>query len=793
MSPRHERKRQFGDDVEALKIEISDGVDEFKATCKSAPGTEADYRELVGKRKTIILRMDTKGRVTDLNDFAEEFFGDTRDEIIGRNVVGTIFPKTDTWRNNLETIITDITKHPERYVNQENEIMRRDGEMAWIAWTSMPVFDDQRRISEIVCICSDLTEQRRMNEALRRSEEKYRTLIENIQDGVFIIQDGKILFANEAFARMGGSTVKEITGKEFKDFVAPEDLEMVADRYVRMMAGKDVPKEYEFRALQKDGVTRTIVNMTVGFLNYQGRLSAFGTVKDMTLRRQMEDALIAEKERLAVTLRSIGDGVIATDAEGSVVLINKVAEKLTGWSQKESIGKFLDKIFHIINEKTRQLCENPARKVMETGRVVGLANNTVLIARDGTERIIADSGAPILDKQGKTIGIILVFRDVTAKRKLRQKLVRADKLESVGVLAGGIAHDFNNILTGILGNITLAKIQANPEGRIFERLDAAGKACSRATDLTLQLLTFSKGGKPIKKTVSIAGMVKESVSFALSGSNVSCEVSIPDNLWPVEADEGQINQVINNLLINADQSMPEGGIIEVHSENAMVNKKSGLPLTDGKYVIISIKDHGIGIAKEHLSKVFDPYFTSKQKGSGLGLATAHSIIRRHHGDMTVESEVGVGTVFCIYLPASYKKPEVKEKERGQAVKGNGKILLMDDEKMVLEASGEMLKHLGYEVKFAEDGDKAVELYRQAKDAGHPFMCVIMDLTIPGGMGGKKAIRKILEIDPGVKAIVSSGYSTDPVMADFRKYGFCGVVAKPYDMRQLDDALQQVLL
>ncbi len=792
MSPRDEKKRQSRAEVEALKIEINDGVDEFKTTHKSAPGTEADYRELVEKRKTIILRMDIKGRVTDLNDFAEEFFGYTRDEIIGRNVVGTIFPETDTWRDNLETIITDITKHPERYVNQENEIMRRDGEMARITWTSMPILDDKRRISEIVCICSDLTEQRRMHEALRRSEEKYRTLIENIQDGVFIIQDGKLLFVNEAFAKMGGCTVEEITGKDFKDFVAPEDLEMVADRYVRMMTREDVPMEYEFQALQKDGVTRTIVNMNVGYLNYQGKLAAFGTVKDMTRRRQMEAALVAEKERLAVTLRSIGDGVIATDAKGCVVLINKVAEDLTGWSQEESIGKSLDKVFHIINEKTRRLCDNPARKVMETGRIVGLANDTVLIARDGTERIIADSGAPILDKKGKTIGIILVFRDVTAKRRLRQELVRADKLESVGILAGGIAHDFNNILTGILGNITLAKIQADPEGRIFERLDAAGKACSRATDLTLQLLTFSKGGKPIKKTVSIAGLVKESVSFALSGSNVSCKVSIPDNLWPVEADEGQINQVINNLLINADQSMPEGGVIEVHGENAMVKKKGGLALTEGKYVIISIKDHGIGIAKEHLSKIFDPYFTSKQKGSGLGLATAHSIIKRHHGDMTVESEAGVGTVFCIYLPVSDRKPEVKKKERGRAVKGNGKILLMDDEKMVLEASGEMLRHLGYEVEFAEDGDKAVELYRQAREAGHPFICVIMDLTVPGGMGGKKAIRKILEIDPGVKAIVSSGYSTDPVMADFRKYGFCGVVAKPYDIRQLEEALQQVL-
>jgi CheY-like chemotaxis protein/anti-sigma regulatory factor (Ser/Thr protein kinase) len=278
----------------------------------------------------------------------------------------------------------------------------------------------------------------------------------------------------------------------------------------------------------------------------------------------------------------------------------------------------------------------------------------------------------------------------------------------------------------------------------------------------------------------------------LSGSNVKCECLTPDSLWPVEADEGQISQVINNLLINADQAMPEGGTIELRAENVIIKEEDRLPLAQGKYVKISIRDHGIGILKKHLSKVFDPYFTSKNKGSGLGLASAHSIVKGHDGYLTVESEVGIGTVFHVYLRASLGKKEELEKETVKLIKGTGTILLMDDEEMVLEAAGEMLMYFGYDVQFARDGHQAVELFRQAKEAGYPFAAVIMDLTVPGGMGGKKTIKRILEIDPGVKAIVSSGYSNDPVMADFRQYGFCGLVTKPYNMKQLSDTLQKVL-
>ncbi|MCD6196968.1 MAG: PAS domain S-box protein [Deltaproteobacteria bacterium] len=673
--------------------------------------------------------------------------------------------------------------------NVEAIFVAKDGRQIWVEGSASCQIVGEKPVATSG-IFRDITERKLMVQALEESEERYRYLFENANDLIQSIgPDGRFLYVNPKWRNVLGYSEEEVKQIGLWDILHPDSVAHCKIAFQEVILGKPI-NNVEAIFVAKDGrqiwVEGSVQCRYIG----EKPVATSGIFRDITERKQMEEALAAEKERLAVTLRSIGEGLIATDAKGKIVLINKVAEKLTGWQQEVAIGESLSTVLHTINEKTHKHSKNPFRKVIETGRVVG--NNLILIARDGTERIIADSAAPILDKTGNTIGVILVFQDITAKRRMEQELLNTAKLESIGILAGGIAHDFNNILTGILGNITLATVYNDSKDEVVTRLKKAEKACLRARDLAQQLLTFSKGGEPVKKDISLLKLIEEATTFALSGSNVSCEVFIPDDLWLVEADEGQMTQVINNLLINADQAMPEGGIIQVHGENMMIDTKWHLPLREGRYVKIAIKDQGVGISKGHLTRIFDPYFTTKQKGSGLGLATVYSIIKRHKGYIEATSEIGIGTTFHIYLPALGEKQKILKKETTEAKSGTGKILLMDDEEMVLEVTGEMLRCLGYEVEFAKDGSKALELYKKAKEASHPFAAVIMDLTIPGGMGGKEAIKKFMELDPDVKAIVSSGYSTDLIMANFKKYGFSGVVTKPFKIKNLSEALQRVI-
>ncbi|MBE9529602.1 MAG: response regulator [Proteobacteria bacterium] len=398
----------------------------------------------------------------------------------------------------------------------------------------------------------------------------------------------------------------------------------------------------------------------------------------------------------------------------------------------------------------------------------------------------------------RTIKLRKAIEDLSkenAERKsLEAEVLKTQKLESLGVLAGGIAHDFNNLLTGIIGNLSLMEQAVDKDGDFHERLTATEKAAMQASELTKQLLTFSKGGEPIKETIPIGVLIQESTCFALRGSNVNPKFTIPDDLWLVDADKGQVPQVINNLAINADQAMPDGGTLMVSAENHNVTKENRLSLKNGRYVKISVKDQGVGIPRKLLNKIFDPYFTTKQKGSGLGLASAYSVVKKHGGCIDVNSELGVGTTFRIYLPASERRTvERKTAEKEVAASDGGRILVMDDEEIVRDVAGAMLSNLGYEVVTAKDGSEAINLYKESSEAGKPFKLVIMDLTIPGGMGGTEAVTGVLEFDPSAKVIVSSGYSNDPVMADFKKYGFCGVILKPYNANALGVTVHKVLV
>jgi len=426
-------------------------------------------------------------------------------------------------------------------------------------------------------------------------------------------------------------------------------------------------------------------------------------------------------------------------------------------------------------------------------RETTLPPNEYRIRRKDGSIIYVRTEGRIEYKNGKAAKIFNICQDITERKKIDQELQKMQRLESLGTLAGGIAHDFNNILMGLFGNLALAKEKIPDNHPGFPFLKQAEQSMARATRLTKQLLTFAKGGTPIREDVGITSLADEVIRFDLAGSNVKPVFHHEPGLWQANVDKGQMQQVFSNLAINADQAMPDGGHLYITMENADVPPNTIPSLDQGQYIKISIQDQGTGIAPKHLNRVFDPYFSTKQTGSGLGLATVYSIMTRHKGCILVDSELGKGTVFTLYLPASQKnRPEQPSIQPQPSQTGQAdRILVVDDEKMILEVVTAMLKSLGYEVATSCDGKEAAAKYKHAMDVGEPFRAVILDITIPGGMGGQEAIKNILEIDPDAVGIVSSGYADDPIMAHYTKYGFKGMVPKPYSIKELQDILARI--
>src|ERR1700704_3101720 len=532
-------------------------------------------------------------------------------------------------------------------------------------------------------------------------------------------------------------------------------------------------------------------------------------VRDVTERRRFEQEIAADKESLAVTLRSIEDGVITTDVQGKIIMINNAGENLTGWTSKEAIGRSLKSVYNIaIDLQAQARAQKTGSRNEAQSILLSMPENATLRSRHGGEHVIEQVASPIRDSKNEVAGVVLVFRDITERQRNEAERRKAETLEQLGLLAGGIAHDFNNLLTAIIGNISLASLLLPPElsqlpsaakdyGEMAARLVDAKNASMRARDLAQQLLTFARGGAPIKKTASIGKLIQDTVSFSLRGSHSRSEFQFGADLWPVEIDPGQISQVIANLVVNADKAMPNGGLLRVSCENFRYTSSTTPAIPDlapGDYVCISIRDEGVGIPEEYLKRIFDPYFTTKPKGNGLGLATTYSIIKNHNGLITVESEVHSGSTFTLYLPASVHQELVVEQPRqiSESILGTGRVLVVDDEEAIRTLVEFTLTRLGYEVMQAASALEGVNIYRQKFEAGERFDAVILDLTLPGGMGGKEALKKLIEIDPTVNAIVSSGYATDATMSRYQDFGFRGVIAKPYEAAELGKTVQDVI-
>ncbi|MFC1718514.1 PAS domain S-box protein [Candidatus Poribacteria bacterium] len=717
------------------------------------------------------------------------------------------------------------------------------GKSGWVISIYSPHRTADGEIVGVVATVHDITKQKRAAEELRHRLE-FEKLIAGIStDFMSLATDkigddinqvlrtiGEFFDAEHSFAFMfyqGGTKIERIYEwyaedverqmSDLKGHIFDVELPWLAERMeqaevVNVSCIADLPTEacIEREHFQERGV-RSFIEVPmiysgslIGVLGFESiqtertwsdnvaaLLRIVGGILANALGRWRAELTLRDSElKYRVLVENTNEAIIVIQ-DGMIKFLNPRTVELTGYSETELTSRPFQDFVH---PDDQEMLLNRYSGVLK-GEGPSHVPPFRITHREGGIRW-GEGSTVVITWEGRPNSAILHFlSDITERKRMEEELLKTEKLESLGVLAGGIAHDFNNILTAILGNISLAGMyleSGTTSGKATEILREAERASMRAKELTQQLLTFSKGGAPVKELATIGQIVKDAATFASRGSSTVCEFSIPDDLRPVEIDRGQIDQVINNLIINACQAMPAGGVIKLQAQNISITAVDALPLKDGEYIKLSVADQGVGMPEAIIQKIFDPFFTTKQAGNGLGLATSYSIIQKHNGYLTVESEMGVGTIFHIYLPASIDEIPVTEKrEEAAPVMGEGRILVMDDERNIRDLTVAVLSKLGYRVSTSVDGAEAIQLYQEAENSGQPYDAVIMDLTIPGGMGGKETVERLMEIDPNVKAIVSSGYSTDPIMSNFREHGFQGVIVKPYKIMDLSAVLHRV--
>jgi PAS domain S-box-containing protein len=746
------------------------------------------YHDLVETAQDLIWQCDADGRYTYLNPAWESVLGYRLDEMLGKKF--TDFQQAD--RASLDSREFSRLLRDGMTMGYETVHRAKDGRDVHLVFNAKYIRDANGAVTGTRGTAYDITERKKMETELRKSEERLSSLFSNMAEGVALHEivfdeagtpvNYRIIDCNHQYEKIIGIKREIVLGKLATEAYNTPEPPYLPEFCTPGITGIAARLETHFAPLD------IYFDISIAPWGKNGFATIF---TDITQRKQSEAALLAEKERAQRYLDIANVLFVALDTQGTVTLINQKGCAILGRGESDIVGKnWFDSFVH-------QSARGGVKKVfdrMMAGEVepVEYFENAV-VTGSGEERIIAWHNTILRSPEGKILGTLSSGEDITDRRKMEEELLRKQKMDALGVLAGGIAHDFNNLLAGVFGFMDLARESMRPGDPAVGYLGKAFIAFDRAKSLSRQLLTFSKGGAPVKQPIRLADVLRECSNLSLSGSNVRCVFSLRDNLAVVDADVHQLSQVFSNIMINARQAMPEGGCLTISGENRTLSGSEGIPLPEGGYVMIAIRDEGIGIPEKIMTKIFDPFFTTKQQGSGLGLAICYSIVKKHGGHLSAASEPGSGATFTVWLPASGKAAVPNGKDHDVlSLKGSGIVLVMDDEPSIREMATHMLTASGYSVVTAANGKEAIEKYRSAMTSNKPVDIVILDLTVPGGMGGEKAIVELRKIDPDVIACVTSGYADNAILSDPAAYGFAAMIAKPYRSIDLLKTVKEAL-
>ncbi|MBL8027899.1 MAG: PAS domain S-box protein, partial [Fibrobacteres bacterium] len=754
--------------------------------------SEQRYRQLFDASPDGVVLIGPDGLIVRANIAQARMYGyDTPEDLHGIYAPQLVAPSCRDY----SAQIMQRRLNGEEILPIEYVVLRKDGTTFRAEISATILRNGDRTVSGYICVTHDITSQIQANEALRESEEKLRALFDNSKDAIGISKDGIAVMVNNAYLEMFGyANMDEITGKSLLNQLSPKEHDRIKSYITLRNAGQDAPKCYEAIGIRKNG-TEFPLELNVGAFVLHGEMFSVGNIRDISERKRTEEMLKESSDRLELATASAQLGIWDWDIANNKMLWNDQMFRLYGIAEKPASygveiwksGLHPDDIAY-----AWEACQAAIQDDKKYDIEFRVKHSS------GAVRIIKADGVVLRGNSGQAVRMLGINRDITdhktleqERMKYEQQLQQSQKLESLGVLAGGIAHDFNNILSMIFGYVEMA-IRKSNEDTVKNALNKSLTAMDRVRALTGQLLTFAKGGVPVRKIDALFPFVQETTRFALSGANVVPRFDVAQNLWSANYDQNQLGQVVDNIVINANQAMPMGGIIEITARNVVLKDKEHVALPKGNYVRISIKDYGTGIPKEMLPRIFDPFFTTKIKGHGLGLATCYSIINRHDGCIDIDSELGKGSTFHIYLPAADGSILPTQKNGARLGKGSGTFLVMDDEENILEITKDMLEFLGYTVICKTDGRAIVDFIAGELKANRSIAGIILDITIPGGMGGKEAVKEIRKLCPETPLFVASGYAEDPVMANPKEHGFTASICKPFNMNGLTEMLGERL-